>query len=791
MRIGATYRLQFRNGVGFAEAAAIVPHLAAAGITHLYASPIFAATTGSTHGYDVVDHNALDPCLGGEAGFDRLADALAAAGMGLILDIVPNHMAASTENPWWRDVLTYGEASAYARHFDIDWSAGKLILPILGEPYDVALAQGDIVRSERADWGPVLRVPGMDLPLAPGTETIADLHECHEAQHYRLAHWRLGRDGLTYRRFFEITGLVGVRVEDEAVFDDVHRLLARLVAEGRVQGVRVDHVDGLADPAGYLERLSERLGVPVFVEKILESDETLRPWPVEGTTGYEFIAAMAALFTDADGLERLTEDYGAFASNDIEALTREAKREIITRNLAGELERLTSLALTLFADDPRTRDYGPVTVREGLVALMLGMPVYRTYLVVDAPTEADREVLEAAVASAEAEPLEDRRVLEDLVALLLAPPEGEAAAEFTTRLQQTSGPLMAKAVEDTVFFRHHRLIALNEVGGELSPRLGEERYLEVAQDGGLAATQTHDTKRGEDARARLYALSDPAAVAMWERVWPMLSGELPERWRWAFGQMLFASAPLGCDPAFADRFREAVLKTVREAKEETSWTRADPVFEEEVAAAAEAMATSLDRLAPLADVHRAGAVVGLSQALLKTTARPAADIYQGTFGWDFSMVDPDNRRPVDFAAEASLCESARASESDSLRDGWADGRIKARILLEGLAARRARPELFARGSLAPLPLTGSDADAFAAFWREDAADALLIVVPIRPLRLLGSANSLTLRPDAVAELAAEISRPLRLPLTGGGLAAGHALLGEALQAMPVLLGTSW
>ncbi|MCF3936583.1 malto-oligosyltrehalose synthase [Acuticoccus sp. M5D2P5] len=790
--IGATYRLQFRDGVGFEEARAIVPHLARAGITHLYASPLFAATSGSSHGYDVTDHRVLDPVLGEAAAFDRLAASLAEHGIGLLLDIVPNHMAASTENPWWRDVVQHGAESQYANHFDIDWTADKLILPILGKPYGDALADGDIVRRDHPDWGPVLAVPGHDLPLRPGTESIEDVHACHEAQPYRLAHWRIGRDGISFRRFFEVTGLVGVRVEDERVFDDVHRLLERLVEEGTVTAVRVDHVDGLAAPGAYLDRLAARLGVPILVEKILESDEALRPWPVVGTTGYEFMAAMASLFVDGDGLERLAADYAAIADDDVAGLTRRAKREIINRNLAGELERLSGLARLLLARDLSTRDFGPVTIREGLAALAEGMPVYRTYID-GAANAADRKVLATArTVGAKAERLEDPAILDALIGLLIAPADDDFAREFVGRFQQVTGPLMAKAVEDTLFFRHHRLIALNEVGGDLAPHLGSERYLRVADTPGLAATQTHDTKRGEDARARLYALSDPVAVSLWEVVWPQLPQDVSMRWRWAFGQMLFGSAPLGDDPAFPDRFAAAALKTVREAMEETSWTRTDAAFEARVEAVARQMAESHgELLAPLSEVTRAGAVLGLSQALLKATARPAPDIYQGTFDWDFSMVDPDNRRPVDFTAEAALCEAARTADTRSLTTDWTDGRIKARVLLEALAARAERPDLFAGGRIEAVPFVGGEGgNPLLAFARVHERDVALMVVPARPFQQLGS-GALTLREETIAHLALDIGMPLRNRITGEAIDAGPLALGPHLSAFPVLFATSW
>lgn len=779
----ATYRLQFRNGVGFREAAAIIPHLEAAGISHLYASPIFAATTGSTHGYDVTDHTVLDPTLGGEEAFAELAGTLREHGIGLLIDIVPNHMAASTENPWWRDVLKHGSESRYARHFDIDWTARRLILPILGKPYGEALAAGDITRGEHPEWGPVLKVPGQDLPLRPGTEDIRDIHALHEAQHYRAAHWRLGRDRLTYRRFFEITGLVGVRVEDEAVFEDVHALPARLISEGIVDSLRVDHVDGLGDPEEYLARL-RRYGVPVLVEKILEPGEPLRAWPVEGTTGYEFIAAMASLFVDPDGLSQLSRAYGTIANDDATALAKVAKLEILTRNLPAELDRLTRLALTVLSEDPNTRDHGPTTVREGLVAMLAGLSVYRTYIGNEA-TEEDRHELEVARVAAGDANLDDEQILTDLIGLLVRADDDPIRREFVRRFQQTSGPLMAKAVEDTLFYRHNRFLALNEVGGAADPELGPAPFQQVVAIPGLAATQTHDTKRGEDARARLYALADPVAVTRWEDVWPTLPGDIPDRLRWAFGQMLFASAPLGDDPDFADRFREAALKMVREAKEETSWTRQDTAFEARVAEAAEAMAGALHLLDPLGEVWRAGAVIGLGQALLKTIGVPAPDVYQGTFGWDFSMVDPDNRRPVDFAAEAARVVAARDADASTLTANWRDGRIKARVLEAGIRLRGERPSLMANGRTEILPLAGPSARVVRAVLRDDGEDALLAVVPVRPLGSL-AADHLVLEVDVTADL----PRRLRDRFSGEWLAGGSDLA-SSFRRFPVVLATTW
>lgn len=782
--IGATYRLQFREGTGFDEAADLVPELAEVGITHLYASPIFAATIGSTHGYDVTDHNAFDPVLGGEAGFMRLSDTLVAHGLRLMLDIVPNHMAASPQNPWWRDVLKHGPESRFARHFDIDWAAPRLVLPVLGKPYGAVLADGDIARAEHPEWGPVLTVYDMAFPLRPGTESITDVHACHEAQYYRLAHWRLGRDGLTYRRFFEITGLVGVRVEDPAVFDDVHRLTMRLIAEGRVDALRVDHVDGLADPAGYLEHLAATAAVPIFVEKILEPGEALPAWPVHGTTGYEFIAALAGIFVDPDGLALFAREYGAFAQDDAAALVHAAKHEIINHNLAGELLRLTDLARTVFADDPMRRDHGPFTVREGLSALLAGMHVYRTYIA-DGASRQDRDCLAEAAATARREPLENPQVLGDLVHALTDEHGTPAGREFVTRFQQTSGPLMAKALEDTVFFRHHRFVGLNEVGGASEPEFGAGPYLAVAAEGGLAATQTHDTKRGEDARARLYALSEPSAAARFAPLAKALPGDVPAGLKWGLAQMLFASWPLVPDADFPARFCETALKTVREAKEETSWTAQNEPFEASVRQTAERLASGPDPFASLDDVRRAGAVVGLSQALLKCFGRRPPDFYQGTFGWDLAMVDPDNRRSVDFAARRALLESARDADPAALMADWKSGAIKMRLIIAALALRRERPSLFANGTLEMVDL--GVASPLIAFRCVDGAESALAVIAPRPLPLLGGEGLGLALPESCR---IPLDRPVTCRISGALFTGEASELSRHFARFPLLLAAT-
>src|SRR5690625_3413761 len=430
----ATYRLQFRNGMDFARAAELAPYLRALGISHLYASPLAQAVSGSTHGYDVTDHGRFDEALGGMESFLALSDRLRAEGLGLILDIVPNHMAASTENPWWRDVLKHGAASRYASHFDIDWSAPKLVLPILGRTYGDVLEAGEFALARARD-GYCLRYFEHAFPLSPATDAViakaagndapdeatlerlgqdhALIHRIHDMQNFRLAFWRLARDGLTNRRFFEIAALVGVRVEEPRVFDDVHALVFQMVEEGRVDGVRVDHVDGLADPTAYLARLARNLPrkVPIWVEKFLGAGEVLpEAWPVVGAIGYEFAALAAAVLTDGAGVETLSEGYDRFTdtAHDLAEMRLAAKHEILAQNLAAELAILTDHAEAALASDIHGRDWGRDSVRRALTALLVGLPVYRSYLDGGPPSSSDSAVLAEARASALAD-VEDRK----------------------------------------------------------------------------------------------------------------------------------------------------------------------------------------------------------------------------------------------------------------------------------------------------------------------------------------------------------------------------------------------
>ena len=485
----STYRIQFRDGMTFDRAATLVPYLKRLGISHLYASPIFTATSGSTHGYDVTDANEFDPVLGGREGFDRMSQALQQHGLGLILDIVPNHMASSLENPWWRDVVEHGEDSRYAHYFDIDWSR-RLTLPFLGDTFEKVLEAGDLSIKADPDTGkPALAYYDTCYPLKPSTydgreqavlsmTAKAEIAALHDQQPWRLMSWRDAPRELSYRRFFEITGLVGLRVEDPEVFADAHRLVLDLVREGRVDGLRIDHVDGLADPKAYLEQLREAAGPDTYivVEKILGEGEQLPDdWPISGTTGYEFIGALSNALVDGSKTDALTHVYEAVSGRQTDPMEdlRDAKLSMANNNFEGEVAALQKLALALHEVEDDSSAIDADTMHNALRELLVAFPVYRTYGTADGMPEADKTRLGAIVSSVESGPhAPDKEALAFIRRILLGDvgaEQADKASLFRTRFQQLTGPLMAKSLEDTLFFRHHRLLALNEVGSEAAP----------------------------------------------------------------------------------------------------------------------------------------------------------------------------------------------------------------------------------------------------------------------------------------------------------------------------------
>ncbi|HAK35292.1 MAG TPA: malto-oligosyltrehalose synthase, partial [Pantoea sp.] len=544
----STYRIQFRNGMTFDRAAALVPYIKRLGITHLYASPIFTATRGSTHGYDVTDANAIDPTIGGRAGFDRLVETLKQAGLELIIDIVPNHMAASLENAWWRDVIEHGEQSRYARYFDIDWSR-RLTLPFLGDSFEAALENGEIAIKADPDSGkPAFAYYESFYPLSPaswqGREADvlaltdkAQIAALHDRQPYRLMSWRDAPRDLSYRRFFEITGLAGVRVEDPQVFDDSHRLILELVHSGAVSGLRVDHVDGLADPKGYLEQLRQHAGADCYitVEKILGEGEQLpADWPVSGTTGYEFIASLSDALVDGRQIAALRQAYDQTVGEpvDMRAQLRAAKLLMADKNFEGEFTTLLKLAGAIASASGVTLPESDL--RAALRELLVAFPVYRSYGTPEGmPPEGAALLQRVAETVRRDAPRLSPTALDFLLRIMngeLDAAVAQDAATFRTRFQQLTGPLMAKSVEDTLFFRQHMALALNEVGAEPLPRAfslarfhDEMVIRRERQPDGLTGTSTHDTKRGEDARARLYTLTESPQrwalhVARWRQM---------------------------------------------------------------------------------------------------------------------------------------------------------------------------------------------------------------------------------------------------------------------------------
>lgn len=836
----ATYRLQLRNGMTFQRAAERLGYLARLGVSHLYLSPIFAATPGSTHGYDVIDCNRLDPALGGEAGFALLSEALERHGLGLIVDFVPNHMAATPHNIWWRSILEWGRDSVYGQHFDIDWSAPRLILPVLPKSYSEMLEEGAFGLSLSRGGGDLRFTYGdLALPLTPpsyaallgetasdrfkelavrfaaakpentaelkaalsqladtpaaraeleaGVQTLVSnsdaLHALHERQLWRLTHWRSARESLTWRRFFEIADLVGLKVERADVFCDVHARLLELVAAGRISGIRLDHIDGLADPKGYLERLQAALGqrAPFYlvIEKILGPGETIRDdWPVAGTTGYEFSKAVSDLLTDVGGEAKMTEAYQGFLGQSVSytALALDAKRRILKRNLAGELRRLVEIAHGLAQRSLAVRHLGSDTLRLAIVEFAAALTVYRTYIDCEGPSETDRALIAATIARAKASrEVEDETAFDFLERLLLldfrSPGDRSDALAFTQRLQQTTGPVMAKALEDTVFYRYNRLVALNEVGGEPDHfgappdafhRAMAERM--ARQRAALSSTSTHDTKRGEDARARLMVLSElPTAWGLNVARWSALNSQLttpdggtsyPDReTEWLFYQALLGAWPMSLDLAdqpalanLADRMAAFMLKAVREAKALTSWTAHNKSYE-----------TAIDRftrgaLDPcrsqvfLADFRLtsqplliAGALNSLSQKLIQLVAPGVPDIYQGAEAWELSLVDPDNRRPINFDWLEGQLNGVAAASSEALLAGWRSGVPKLHVVARGLALRNAQPRLFAEGAYVPLSLAGPMARHSIAFARVDGEVAVIAILPRLVHKLLEGA----------------------------------------------------
>ncbi|HZM33683.1 MAG TPA: malto-oligosyltrehalose synthase [Burkholderiales bacterium] len=822
----ATYRVQFHRGFRFRDATKLVPYLARLGVSHLYASPFLKARPGSAHGYDVIDHNAVNPEIGAETDLQELLKTLRKHDMGLVMDLVPNHMGVlHADNAWWLDVLRKGEASPYARYFDIDWAPGKLLLPVLGEHYGEALESGKLeVRGDSVCYFDH-RFP-LNEKSRKGLKRIRDpldLHRLLEQQHYRLAFWRVASDEINYRRFFEITDLAGVRVEDKAVFDATHALARRLAAQGGIDGVRIDHPDGLADPRGYLERLNRIFPRRwIVVEKILADHERLREnWPVHGTTGYRFANVLTGVFIDAGAEARFDRVYRRFIgeAGSFAHIAYMSRWLIMSTTLAAELNMLASWLARIAAGNRRTRDYTASGLRLAIGEIAARFPVYRTYVTREGIADADRRYIDWAVGAARrASRAADPSVLDfvrSVLTLEAAPPSGMRRTEmlrFVTRFQQFTAPVVAKGVEDTAFYRYNRLIALNEVGGH-PDRFGLSlKAFHAAQEDRarhwpytMLGSSTHDTKRSEDARARLAALSEtPSGWRMALRRWSLvnrshrteIAGEpAPSRDdEYHFYQALIGIWPGGSPAELATRLKAYMLKAAREAKLRTSWINPDAEYEATLERFVDgALGSSLFRKDAdelISRLSRIGLLVGLAQALLKVASPGVPDYYQGTELWDFSLVDPDNRRPVDFALRKKLLSDIEQSTSAaSLLKDISDGKAKLYVIRKGLELRRALPGLFHGARYQPLYADGGREENVVAFALRSGGQAVVAVAPRLFSGLMGPEDPAPLgeRAWGEAKIGIDVQGELENVLTGERHGGGELRLAALLASFPVAL----
>ncbi|BBG02985.1 maltooligosyl trehalose synthase [Pseudonocardia autotrophica] len=734
---GSTYRLQFSDRHTFTDARALTGYLDRLGIGALYASPLLASGTGSNHGYDVVDPGVVSAERGGEDGLRALLATLHERGLTLLLDIVPNHVgvARPAENPWWWDVLTHGPASRWAGHFDVDWGAGPLLLPVLDA--DEAGALEKLTVSDGP--APELRYFEHRFPIAPGTGE-GSAQEVHERQHYRLVSWRRGAAELTYRRFFDVSDLAAVRVEDEQVFADTHATVLRLLREHEtIIGLRVDHPDGLSDPGGYLRRLRSEIGPWkwLLVEKILGVGEDLpASWPVDGSTGYEALREVCGVFVDPDGAGLLTQFAAEHTGEkrSAHAIEDDGRHLVVEQILVAEVRRIAdAFRAGPGADAGLTGvDLTSVTaadLHDAVAEFLCGFPVYRSYLT---PEIAEgRDAADVAVAVARTRRPELGPVLTGLYRGLV----GDPGSEYATRLQQTSGMVTAKGVEDTAFYRYNRLVALNEVGGDPA-RFGVSvaefhaglAHREAGRSRTMTTLSTHDTKRSEDVRARLAVLAErPADWADRVRRWSVRH-PLPDRSL----ELLAWQSLVGAWPIPADRLAGYLGKASKEAKLVTS--HVDAVADVDAAIADWPAAVLADTElveeieAFVAGIAGPGRSNSLGQKLLQIAGPGVPDVYQGTELFEYSLVDPDNRRPVDFGVRDRLLERIDA--------GWqppVDAEGAAKLLVTAAAARlrRYRPELFT--GYGPVPVQGAAAEHAVAFSR--GGGALVAVATRLPERL--------------------------------------------------------
>ncbi|KAB1642691.1 malto-oligosyltrehalose synthase [Gulosibacter chungangensis] len=679
----STYRLQLTEDFTLHDAAARVPYLAGLGVDWVYLSPILQATTGSSHGYDVVDPTRVDAARGGREGLEQLARAAHEAGMGVLVDIVPNHMGVEVpkENPWWWDVLQHGQGSEYAKYFDIDWEAGngKIRLPVLGDD-DMPTGPGEPIGNLWIDRGAgVVRYYDHEYPLAPGSADNEqdDPRTVLRRQHYRLAHWREGDFALNYRRFFTITSLAGVRVEDDEVWDATHAEILSWVRDGLVDGLRIDHPDGLRDPAGYLARLREKTGgIYVTVEKILHFGEDLPDWACEGTTGYDALGEYERVMVDATAAQVLDDSTSALSRTDVDdwpTLIHKMKRYVTDGPLRAEIHWVAREIARSGVEIDQAED--------ALAEIAAAFEVYRTYL----PTGADH--LRQAARDA-ADWREDLAESIEQVHAVLADPEHPAAKRF----QQVTGMVMAKAVEDRAFYRYSRLTSLNEVGGDPSLfAIDVAKFHELQQrrldnwPAAQTALTTHDTKRSEDVRARIDVLSE--LPEEWHDLLEDLLEIAPIR-NHAFANLLW-QAIIGVWPARRERLANYAIKAAREAGDYTTWTEVDEEYEDEILAAVDAAFDHPAARALISNFLDQVRVPGWTNSLvikgMQLLAPGVPDVYQGSELWNYSLVDPDNRRAVRWESRETALEAVNRGARPETDES---GAVKLMITTAALRLRK-------------------------------------------------------------------------------------------------------
>jgi (1->4)-alpha-D-glucan 1-alpha-D-glucosylmutase len=853
---GSTYRLQLHQGFTFDDAASIAEYLQELGITHVYCSPYLQAAPGSTHGYDVVDHQKVNEELGGAAGHSRFCAKLGEVGLGQVLDVVPNHMALGKENRYWWDVLENGTSSRYASFFDIDWQPqeerlrDKVLVPVLSDQYGRVLQSGGIKVSRRGGRF-LVECAGQTFPVSPPSlpvilaraaeyaksdtlnflaasfgrlptpeyvdrrttlarhrdkvvlftlldrlcaeepevcsaidRSVADLNghldtldDFLNQQNYRLSYWKTADQQLGYRRFFDVNSLIGLRVEREHVFEEVHALVVDWLRQGILDGVRVDHPDGLRDPLEYLQRLRERAPDAWIVgEKILEHGEFLREsWPIEGTTGYDFLNIAAGVLVSSENMEELGKVYQAFLGRDFEGqltdfakIAHDRKVSVTQEGLGSDVNRLTSMFVEICEANRNQRDYTRAEMRRAIREIAACFAIYRTYVVParDEITDEDRAFISHAAEYAKQERQDiDGGLFDFLRDVLTMRVTGKQESEFLLRFQQFTGPVMAKGVEDTALYCYNRLSAMNEVGGDPgSNGLSVAEFhaycekMQATHPLTMTTLSTHDTKRSEDVRARIEVLSEmPARFSTVIHRWARMnngfrtpragSRAMPDR----NTEYLYYQTLIGAWPISIERAQAYMLKAVREAKQETTWTANNKEFEE---ALTRFIAATLEHAPFVRDLEQfvdkvkdAGRTNSLAQSLMKYTAPGVPDTYQGTEIWDLSLVDPDNRRPVDYQLRIALMKDLKKLHGDNIAAQVMaraeEGLPKMWVAHHALRLRRERPEWFGvEATYMPLLAEGPKSDHVISYLR---GDSLAVVVPRLTVKLGGAWRETSIR----------------------------------------------